>query len=91
MSDTQTIPIVDLGPYLAGEAGALERTARELRPGLKVLLTSGYLGDVRAELAGEFPLIDKPYERAHLAAKLRELCDAPPPSASETAAIADQA
>ena len=31
MSDTQTIPIVDLGPYLAGEPGALERTARELR------------------------------------------------------------
>ena len=31
VSDTQTIPIVDLGPYLAGEPGALERTARELR------------------------------------------------------------
>jgi isopenicillin N synthase-like dioxygenase len=31
VSDTQTIPIVDLGPYLAREPGALERTARELR------------------------------------------------------------
>ena len=31
MSNTEAIPIVDLGPYLAGEPGALERTARELR------------------------------------------------------------
>ena len=31
MSRTETIPVIDLGPYLAGEAGALERTARELR------------------------------------------------------------
>jgi signal transduction histidine kinase len=53
----------------------LARAACEIRPHLKVLLTSGYLGDVRAELGGEFPLIDKPYERTHLAAKLRELCD----------------
>ena len=34
MSDAKTIPIVDLGPYLAGEPGALERTARELRVAL---------------------------------------------------------
>jgi isopenicillin N synthase-like dioxygenase len=27
----ETIPVVDLGPYLGGEAGALERTAKELR------------------------------------------------------------
>src|SRR6185503_10837898 len=31
VSAAKTIPIVDLGPYLAGEPGALERTARELR------------------------------------------------------------
>jgi isopenicillin N synthase-like dioxygenase len=28
---SDTIPVIDLGPYLGGEAGALERTARELR------------------------------------------------------------
>ena len=28
---TDTIPVIDLGPYLAGEPGALERTAKELR------------------------------------------------------------
>ena len=25
---TETIPVIDLGPYLAGEKGALDRTAR---------------------------------------------------------------
>ena len=28
---TETIPIVDLGPYLSGEPGAMDRTAKELR------------------------------------------------------------
>jgi isopenicillin N synthase-like dioxygenase len=28
---SQTIPVIDLGPYLAGEPGAMERTAGELR------------------------------------------------------------
>ena len=28
---TETIPVIDLGPYLAGEKGALDRTAKELR------------------------------------------------------------
>ena len=31
MAASETIPIIDLGPYLAGEAGALDRTAKELR------------------------------------------------------------
>src|SRR6266850_7493685 len=31
---TETIPVIDLGPFLAGEAGALDRTARELRVAL---------------------------------------------------------
>jgi isopenicillin N synthase-like dioxygenase len=34
VSDKETIPIVDLGPYFAGKPGALERTARELRVAL---------------------------------------------------------
>jgi hypothetical protein len=32
--DHETIPVIDLGPYLAGEAGALDRTAQELRVAL---------------------------------------------------------
>jgi isopenicillin N synthase-like dioxygenase len=31
MPDSDTIPVVDLGPYLAGEPGALDRAAGELR------------------------------------------------------------
>ena len=31
MNATQTIPIIDLGPYLAGQPGAMERTADQLR------------------------------------------------------------
>jgi isopenicillin N synthase-like dioxygenase len=31
MNSTETIPVVDLGPYLAGEPGARERTAGEMR------------------------------------------------------------
>ncbi|MCX7364025.1 MAG: isopenicillin N synthase family oxygenase [Alphaproteobacteria bacterium] len=34
MSNHETIPVIDLGPYLAGEAGALDRTAQELRVAL---------------------------------------------------------
>jgi len=30
MAATETIPVIDLGPYLAGEPGALDRVAREL-------------------------------------------------------------
>ena len=31
---TETIPVIDLGPYLAGEPGALDRTAAQLRVAL---------------------------------------------------------
>jgi isopenicillin N synthase-like dioxygenase len=31
MANTEIIPIIDLGPYLAGAAGAINRTAEELR------------------------------------------------------------
>src|SRR6201994_2263940 len=34
MAATETIPVIDLGPYLAGEPGALDRTAKELRVAL---------------------------------------------------------
>jgi isopenicillin N synthase-like dioxygenase len=31
VADTESIPVIDLGPFLAGEPGALDRTAKELR------------------------------------------------------------
>ena len=31
MADTEFIPVIDLGPYLAGTPGAIDRTAGELR------------------------------------------------------------
>jgi DNA-binding LytR/AlgR family response regulator len=51
----------------------LARAARQIRPGIAVLLTSGYLGANAALAENEFPLIDKPYQRPVLATKLREV------------------
>ena len=56
---------------------SLARTARELRPGLRVLLTSGFVGEDRVSEGREFPLLDKPYEAAVLATTLRKLLDRP--------------
>jgi CheY-like chemotaxis protein len=53
----------------------LARAARQLKPGLKVVLSSGYVGDeVRDDLVpGEFCFLPKPYRPAELAAKLTEV------------------
>jgi len=54
---------------------SLARTARQLRPELAVLLSSGFIGD-RANLEDvEFELLDKPYETSAVAARLRSLLD----------------
>jgi len=58
---------------------SLARTARELRPGLRILLTSGYVGDGPELRTSEFPLLDKPYAVEGLARKLRKLLDRPKP------------
>ena len=58
----------------------LARRAKAMRPGLKVLLSSGYVGEAAAMAAEAFELIDKPYEQATLAARLAHLLgDGPPP------------
>jgi signal transduction histidine kinase len=56
---------------------SLARTARELRSDLCVLLTSGFVGEGAVLETDEFPLLDKPYELAQLAVKLRNLLDRP--------------
>ena len=55
---------------------SLAHLALQERPGLKVLLTSGYVGDEAASWANEFPMIDKPYLGPALAAKIRAVLDA---------------
>jgi PAS domain S-box-containing protein len=57
----------------------LASLARDLRPQLKVLLTSGYVGEAGLLAGDAFELIDKPYERSTLAAKLQELLGEEPP------------
>ena len=55
----------------------LARAAREMRTGLPVLLTSGFMGEGAVLETAEFPLLDKPYETSQLAAKLRAVLDRP--------------
>ena len=55
----------------------LAHRARALRPGLKVLLSSGYLGEAGSLVGDAFEMIDKPYERSTLAARLAAILDEP--------------
>ncbi|UTP40361.1 response regulator [Phenylobacterium sp. LH3H17] len=58
----------------------LAQRARQLRPQLKVLLTSGYVGDAAKAWGDSFPLLDKPYEAPALAARLRAILDSDAPA-----------
>jgi signal transduction histidine kinase len=53
----------------------LGREARRLSKGIKVLLTSGHVGDVLERLGAvdEFPIIDKPFRLADLARRLQSI------------------
>jgi CheY-like chemotaxis protein len=53
----------------------LGRQARQLSKDIKVLLTSGYAGEVleRYQAADEFPIIGKPFRLAELARSLRSV------------------
>jgi CheY-like chemotaxis protein len=58
----------------------LAEQARKIRPGLKVLLTSGYALETLAE-RGRLPvgavILNKPYRKAELAKRLREAMASP--------------
>ncbi len=56
----------------------LAAAARDLRPEIKVLLTSGYPGDadVKGHSIGGYPFLAKPYLEGELAERLREVLDA---------------
>jgi CheY-like chemotaxis protein len=67
----------------------LAHRARAIRPDLKVLLSSGYLGEAGALVGDAFEMIDKPYERSTLAARLAAILSDPetgPPPRRERAA-----
>jgi CheY-like chemotaxis protein len=53
----------------------LAREVRQLRKGMKILLTSGYAGDVleRHGAVGEFPIIDKPFQLTDLARRIHSM------------------
>ena len=61
MSATEIIPVVDLGPYLGGEPGAMERTAAEMNTQLLVVyLPTNYWGPPNglAKVIGNIRLLD---------------------------------
>jgi signal transduction histidine kinase/CheY-like chemotaxis protein len=57
----------------------LAREARQMRSGIKILLTSGNAAEALSRHAaeGEFPIISKPYRRAELAQYLRVVMGGP--------------
>ena len=61
---------------MPGEMGGREvaEKARRIRPGLKVLFSSGYADDSQADDGAEnLPLIVKPYRKKDLAEKIQEV------------------
>jgi CheY-like chemotaxis protein len=62
-----------------GKTGVqLAAEARELRPGLKVLLTSGYTGEALTRHKPEdldLPIIAKPFRQGDLGLRLRKILD----------------
>ncbi|MEQ8503363.1 MAG: PAS domain-containing protein [Sneathiellaceae bacterium] len=60
------------------DGGTLAAEVRRIRPGLKVLFTSGYTDEAilgQGRLDPETPLLKKPYRRGELALKLRWVLD----------------
>ncbi|MGZ8360306.1 MAG: PAS domain S-box protein [Allosphingosinicella sp.] len=65
----------------------LATRARELRPNLKVLYTTGYARDAivhHGRLDPGVELITKPFSYADLAARVRDMLDAEPPASEES-------
>ncbi len=63
-------------PGLSGVG--LARQALRTYPDLRILLTSGFVGDASG-LGCKFPMLDKPFDSDGLAAALRRLLDSPAP------------
>jgi CheY-like chemotaxis protein len=76
LSGGQSIDLLFCDVALSGtiDGRKLADLARQMRPGLKVLMTTGY-PDLMRGPAGAPPIIAKPYHQADLAAKLAALFD----------------
>jgi signal transduction histidine kinase/DNA-binding response OmpR family regulator len=64
----------------------LAQKARAIRPDLKVLLSSGYVGEAGSLVGDSFEMIDKPFERSTLAARLAALLTETPRNGRRAAA-----
>ncbi|MCJ2008486.1 ATP-binding protein [Methylobacterium sp. J-092] len=76
LKDVQRIDILFSDVMMPGgmNGSQLAAEAQRLRPGLKVLLTSGYVADLDEGQVigrGELPVLNKPYRRDELARSLR--------------------
>ena len=62
---------------MPGEFNGIElaRRALILRPNLRVLMTSGYVGEDVVQNPQEFPVLDKPYQKDELARCIRDVLD----------------
>ena len=70
----------------------LAASAQRARPGLKVLLTSGYAHEVisrQGALPASFRFLSKPYRKHELAAAVRAALDGPPAAIAQEQASAD--
>jgi DNA-binding LytR/AlgR family response regulator len=75
LNGEQPIDLLFCDVVLGGIDGRrLAELGRQMRPGLKVLMTTGYPDQLRGQPAG-VPIIAKPYQQADLTAKLAELFD----------------
>jgi len=75
LNGEQPIDLLFCDVVLGGIDGRrLAELGRKMRPGLKVLMTTGYPDQLRGQPAG-VPIIAKPYQQADLTAKLAELFD----------------
>src|SRR5262249_58684454 len=64
----------------ATSAVELAEKAQRLRPGIAVLLTSGYARDlISRQDRSDYPMISKPYRREELAAQIRTVLAGAPP------------
>jgi signal transduction histidine kinase len=76
LSGEQSIDLLFCDVALSGaiDGRKLAELARQMRPAIKVLMTSGY-PDLMRSAPGDPPVIAKPYHQADLAAKLSALFD----------------
>ncbi len=74
----ERLDIMFIDMVLPGGVSGLQLVAqaRQLQRGIRILLTSGYTVALDRDLAGDIPVLLKPYDQARLARELRAALDA---------------